>query len=306
MTEGVQEAGETRLSRTRPSQDPGSVHDAKPIVPAPEAFLLPVAGEALFCLFHPASDSTRAGGAFVYVHPFAEEMNKSRRMAALQSRMLAAAGFAVLQVDLYGCGDSAGEFADATWSGWIDDVIASANWLRERTGRVPALWGLRAGCLLAAQAAERMRDHAGLLFWQPVMSGSQHLQQFLRLHVAAKLAGRGAADRTGTKELREELAGGRLVEVAGYQLSAAVASGLDTANLAPVPGSARVAWLEIAATEPPQLTPASTARIEAWRAAGHDVVAEAVTGLAFWQTQEIVECAALLAATQAAVQRMRR
>jgi exosortase A-associated hydrolase 2 len=282
------------------------VRDGKPIVPAPEVFLLPVEGEARFCLFHPPSDPTHPGGAFVYVHPFAEEMNKSRRMAALQSRMLADAGFAVLQMDLYGCGDSAGEFAGATWSRWIDDVIASANWLRERTGRVPALWGLRAGCLLAAQAAERIHEHAGLLFWQPVVSGSQHLQQFLRLRVAGNLAGRGVADRTGTRELREELTRRGVVEVAGYELSAAVASGLDSADLAPVPGASRVSWLEVTGTEPPQLAPASAARIERWRAAGHDVVAEAVTGLAFWQTQEIAECSGLLAATQAAVERLRR
>ncbi len=38
----------------------------------------------------------------VHVHAFAEEMNKSRRMAAMQSRALAAAGFAVLQIDLLG------------------------------------------------------------------------------------------------------------------------------------------------------------------------------------------------------------
>ena len=271
-------------------------------MPTPEAFLLPIAGEARFCLFHPAADAARAGGAFVYVHPFAEEMNKSRRMAALQSRLLAGAGFAVLQVDLYGCGDSAGEFADATWSGWVGDVIAAASWLRERTGCEPSLWGLRAGCLLAAQAAEQMGSVAGLLFWQPVVSGNQHLQQFLRLRVAGNLIGRGTGDRTGTNDLRAELARGVAVEVGGYQLSPAVASGLDAANLAPIGGGkSRVAWLEVAGSDLPELTPASSVRIEAWRNAGHEVVARAVSGLAFWQTQEIAECAALIEATQAVV-----
>lgn len=281
--------------------------EGEAIVPTPEAFLLPIAGEARFCLFHPAADAARLRGAFVYVHPFAEEMNKSRRLAALQSRFLANAGIAVLQLDLYGCGDSAGEFADATWSGWVGDVIAAANWLRERTGCEPSLWGLRAGCLLAAQAAEQMGCVASLLFWQPVVSGSQHLQQFLRLHVAGKLTGRAAADRTGTSDLRATLAGGVAVEVGGYRLSPAVASGLDAANLAPIRGAAsRVAWLEVAASDPPELTPASNARIEAWRNAGHEVVARAVSGLAFWQTQEIAECAALIEATRAVLEDRRQ
>ncbi|MCK7493610.1 MAG: alpha/beta hydrolase [Comamonadaceae bacterium] len=76
-------------------------------------------------------------------------MNKSRRMAALQSRALAAAGFAVLRVDLLGCGDSAGDFGDATWPRWVDDVVAAARWLRRQhpdAADAPLwLWGLRAG-----------------------------------------------------------------------------------------------------------------------------------------------------------------
>ena len=66
----------------------------------------------------------------VYIHPFAEEMNKARRMAALQSRALAAAGFDVLQIDLLGCGDSSGDFGDATWNDWVNDVVHGCRWLR--------------------------------------------------------------------------------------------------------------------------------------------------------------------------------
>ena len=69
--------------------------------------------------------------AMVYVHPFAEEMNKSRRMAALQARALADAGWAVLQIDLAGCGDSSGDFGDADWATWVADVRTAATWLRQ-------------------------------------------------------------------------------------------------------------------------------------------------------------------------------
>jgi alpha-beta hydrolase superfamily lysophospholipase len=67
-----------------------------------EAFFLPAASGQRFCLFHQPDSLTAARGAVVYVHPFAEEMNKSRRMAALQAKALAAAGYAVLQIDLHG------------------------------------------------------------------------------------------------------------------------------------------------------------------------------------------------------------
>ena len=240
-------------------------------------------------------------GAIVYVHPFAEEMNKSRRMAALQARSLAAAGFAVLQIDLYGCGDSAGDFGKATWVVWVDDVISASDWLRVRTGVAPALWGLRAGCLVARDAAERMSATPDLILWQPVISGSQHLQQFLRLRVANQIVGSDAAARVGTRELRAELANGATIEVAGYPLASQLAQGLETADLAPLRGAARIAWLEVSASEPAELSPAGRLRIQAWEAAGHDVAEYAVAGPAFWQTQEIAECAALLEATRAAV-----
>ena len=83
----------------------------------------------------------------LYLHPFAEEMNKSRRMAALACRALAEAGHAVLQIDLRGCGDSSADFGDASWGDWQDDVRLGLAWLDAHT---PAdaplwLWGLRAG-----------------------------------------------------------------------------------------------------------------------------------------------------------------
>ena len=65
-----------------------------------EPFFLPVGGGQRFCLYHPAAGECR--GAVLYVHPFAEEMNRSRRMAALKARELASLGFAVLQPELQG------------------------------------------------------------------------------------------------------------------------------------------------------------------------------------------------------------
>src|SRR6476646_41057 len=110
-------------------------------------------GQRLGILHRPATDRVR--GAIVHVHAFAEEMNKARRMAALQARAFANAGYAVLQCDLLGCGDSSGDFGDATWDAWVDDVLLACRWLTERTRAPLWLWGLRAGCLLAGEAAQQ-------------------------------------------------------------------------------------------------------------------------------------------------------
>ena len=119
-----------------------------------EIFFLPVGDGQRFCIYHPPQTSVERG-AVLYLHPFAEEMNKSRRMASLQSRALAEAGYGVLQIDLLGCGDSSGDFSDATWEAWRGDVVHAVAWLRQRTSAPLTLWGLRVGCLLAVECCGR-------------------------------------------------------------------------------------------------------------------------------------------------------
>lgn len=268
------------------------------------------ADAARFCVFHPATAPLR--GLVVHVHPFAEEMNKSRRMAALQARALAAAGLAVLQVDLLGCGDSAGDFGDATWARWQADVAWAVQLLQRRTGTVPRggqpplplwLWGHRVGALLAAQVAGQLAESTGhaphLLLWQPTGQGKTALQQFLRLKAAAEMLDGGA--KGVTESLKRELAAGRPVEVAGYRLHPALAQGLEAATLAPPRHPARAVWLEVASGEAPELLPASRTALERWRAAGWQVEAKAVPGPAFWQTTEIEDAPALIASSTQAL-----
>ena len=254
-----------------------------------------------FCLlYHPPADAPSRGG-MLFVHPFAEEMNRCRRMAALQARAFAEAGWTVLQIDLHGCGDSAGDFSEATWARWRDDVIESAAWLRQRCADRVGLWGLRAGALLACEAATHVDDVLQLVLWQPVLSGKQYLQQFLRLKAAAEMMASPGAGRTGPRALRERLARGETVEIAGYSVGPDLASGLEAAVLAPPRNASRVAWLEVAATADAELTPAARSRIDQWRAAGHDVDARVVEGPLFWQTLNIAEAPRLIEATMSAV-----
>jgi exosortase A-associated hydrolase 2 len=269
---------------------------------APQAFFLtPDDGRPgrRLALFYPAQGPVTRG-LVNFVHPFAEEMNKSRRMVALQSRALAAAGFAVLQLDLHGCGDSSGDFGDANWTDWVADVEFGARWLRAQSDAPLWIWGLRAGCLLAAEAARRAPEPLSLLFWQPTLLGRSVLQQFLRLKLAADLI--EGQDKGAMEGLRMLLAQGRAVDIAGYRLSAALASGLEAASLQPQPTPARLEWLELSGQTNPTLQPASGPPLERWRQSGAAVRSRAVTGPAFWQTAEIEEAPALLAATLAALE----
>ncbi len=256
-------------------------------------FLTTTHGQRFCTLYEPSTSQSR--GALLYLHPLAEEMNKSRRMAALQSRALAAQGFTVLQLDLLGCGDSSGDFGDASWAQWIDDALAGLGELRARSDAPLWLWGLRTGALLAGAVASKAPRLAGLLMWQPVVSGQLALQQFLRLRSAGEVLGNGA--KGVVAGLRADLAAGRAVEVAGYRLSPALASGLEQATLQLPPPVLHVSWLEVAAKPDARLAPAAAAVIERWQAAGVDVCTSVVCGPAFWQTTEIEDAPALIAAT---------
>jgi exosortase A-associated hydrolase 2 len=270
--------------------------------PPLEAFFEPApdGGQRLY-LHHRPPAGRALKGAVLYVHPWAEEMNKSRRMVALASRALAAEGWAVLQPDLLGCGDSSGDFADATWQAWVDDVTRAAHWLQARHPGAPLwLWGLRAGALLATAAAPRITGPLNLLFWQPAQQGKTLLHQFLRLKAAAQLADGGG--KAILAAARADLAAGRAVHVVGYSLPPALAQGLEAAALNSPPNPpGRLVWLEVSAQPEPALAPAALAAWPRWQAAGWQVEGVAVPGPAFWQTTEIEDAPALLAATSAAL-----
>ena len=262
---------------------------------ATEAFFLSADPGYRFCLLTAPRADMR--GALLYVHPFAEEMNKSRRAVAVAARALAENGWAVLQLDLLGCGDSSGDFGDASWAAWLDDVARGYRWLETRFGLPPALWSLRLGCLLATQSAARLGAEPQLILWQPVLSGRLHLTQFLRLKVAGDALGDVAA-RSDTKSLREQLARDGTLEVAGYELAAPLAEAMDAAELdLPAGYRGRVGWYEIGASPGATVAPASQTKIAAWRERGIAVEAVAVDDPPFWATQEIAECPELVRAT---------
>lgn len=262
------------------------------MTPQPDVFFLPAAGgEQRLCLFHAPAGTPRS--RLLYLHPFAEEMNKSRRMAALACRALAEAGHAVLQIDLRGCGDSSADFGDAAWADWVADVRLALDWLDERAPGAPLwLWGLRAGCLLAAADWGRPVNH---LFWQPMTSGKLALQQFLRLKLAAEMA--GGTSKGLMDAMKTTLAACQPVDIAGYRLGAALATGLEAARLAPVGTAGRVEWLEVSTREDAALTPVSEQAIKAWQDAGWTVRPQIVPGPGFWATSEIELAPALIART---------
>lgn len=94
----------------------------------------------------------RPKSAVLVVPPFAEEMNKSRTMLTRLSRALALRGVATVVPDLYGTGDSEGDFAEASWEIWQDDLQCASAWCMSRGIAVSGLLAIRFGAALAIAA----------------------------------------------------------------------------------------------------------------------------------------------------------
>jgi exosortase A-associated hydrolase 2 len=240
--------------------------------------------------------------AVLHVPATAEEMNKSRRMIALQARAFADLGGVVAVLDPRGTGDSCGEHGGATWTGWREDVGVAWHWLAARAPYRSILWGLRLGGLLAldAMATEGIAPDA-LLLWQPVASGKQWFSQFLRLATAQQIAGTRRAGFEA-KGLRAALAAGRTIEIAGYDIHPELVSGAEVIDLAAIPAPACPTVLrEVPLGSPAGLSPVAERVVGRWLAEGAHVDALAIEGPSFWAAQEIAEVPQLIKSTIAAV-----
>ncbi len=267
--------------------------------PPAESFFLKTDFGDRFCLYHAPHPNKECRGVFIYVHPFGDEMNKSRRMVALQARAFAAMGFGVLLMDRFGCGDSNGEFGNARWDIWKQDLGIARSWLENRVTAPVSLWGLRLGALLAldfARSSANIIDK--IILWQPVISGELFLTQFLRLRLANEMLSGGLEKTTGTQAMRSSLAVGERLVVAGYELTSDLTVAIDSLRaiklLVPkVP----VHWFEIVSESGRTMPPAGAKVVRAWEKEGSNPQVHLVPCVPFWATQEISECPELISAT---------
>jgi len=127
---------------------------------------------------------TREQGApVVLCSSIGDEYIRAHRALRQLAMRLSKAGHPVLRFDYSGCGDSAGEDVDATIAGWLADVSQAIEEVkaRARVNRV-LLVGLRLGAALAALAAEGRNDIAGMVLWEPVVSGVDYLDTLTQAH----------------------------------------------------------------------------------------------------------------------------
>lgn len=231
----------------------------------------------------------------IMVPPFAEEMNKSRWMLAEVARELARRGVSSVLPDLYGTGDSQGNFVDATWARWKSDIHAAIEWSATEGHPVDGVLAVRLGCALAMDVLSDIGPPIAMgVLWQPAMDGAQFLRQFLRLRTAAAAVQDKGSESIGG--LRQRLLEGLPCEVAGYEISGELATELERAPSTDSKSFnvSRLTWIEVARDQGSELKAASRDAIRAIRAHGTATEVRLVSGEPFWSTTEICRNFALI------------
>ena len=263
-----------------------------------EPFFLTTPGGPVFAVLHHPATGAAPRGHVLVVPPFNEEMNRCRSMVTLQAREFAKQGFGTLLLDLHGTGDSAGEHGDARWAIWLDNLKAALAWLHTKPGGCVALLGIRLGAILAAEV---MATAAGapqtLVLWQPVVDGKIHMNQFLRVRMAAQLD-RPNLPKETTASMRKQLDAGETIEVAGYELHPELVRAIDAANLVKQrPAARQVLWLENVSADGGELPAPAVTAAKAWTDAGITSEMQGYVGPPFWQVHERVLTPSIVAIT---------
>jgi len=254
---------------------------------------------ALFTLMFPSSGEAK--GHILFCPGFGEEMNRSRHVVANQARRFADHGYNCLLVDHFGTGDSQGELSEASWSTWCADIAVIYKWLQEKYGELETvLWGMRLGCLLAANVVSADSSISNkLLFWQPVTDGNKYITQMLRQRIA-HLVERGLPKQS-TQQMREALYGGDSIEIGGYQVSGQFAMELESQKMGDSVhfSNCEVYWLQQENVSGAALPIASKKIVDALGGIGNNVSVITFNSAPIWQLHERVVVEDLHAKTSA-------
>jgi pimeloyl-ACP methyl ester carboxylesterase len=143
-----------------------------------EPFFFGSPGRQLFGCYHePPAWPAREQGV-VLCYPTGQEYIRSHRACHHLAAQMARAGFPTLRFDYFGTGDSAGDNEDGNLEQWQADLALAVAELRARSGvEQVILVGMRLGASLALLASSRIAGLAGLILWEPVVSGPQYLAE---------------------------------------------------------------------------------------------------------------------------------
>lgn len=148
-------------------------------------FLFGSSKSPLYGVYHPPRAQEPSARAVLLCYPMGAEYMRAHRAFRQLTTLLVKGGAHVLRFDYFGTGDSAGEGSEATVARWLEDIDVAIDELKETTqqSRV-TLVGLRFGATLAALASTERSDVAQVVLWDPILDGTQYVQELLAVHTA--------------------------------------------------------------------------------------------------------------------------
>jgi len=237
-------------------------------------------------------------GGYVFCYPFGEERKSAHRAFVYAARAFAEAGLLCLRFDYRGCGDSSGEFHEATVEGWLEDIQAAVAVLKSHLGGgETGLIGLRFGATLAACAAERLPGIARLILWEPILDGRPYFAADLRKKLIKEMMTRGKTSaRRG--QLLEELEHGKgEIDLDGYKVTGALYVGLAGLNLAHRIAAFHGRCLLCQVSHTDKIGAHVSALMECYTKCGATAVLASVVEEPFWNKVDFAGCPKLIKAT---------
>lgn len=194
---------------------------ATPATPATPLFFTS-AGRPLYGVYHPPERQRPAPAVVVQCHSVGVEQMTLYRPEVLHARAAAASGYPVFRFHARGHSDSAGDFAEVTLAGLVEDALAAAAEARKRSGASRVIWlGARFGALVAAGAIRSEGTAAALALWEPVHRAPDYFRAMLRGLLYSQVAHGQRPDAT-VDELLETVEREGMIDVHGYYLHRAL------------------------------------------------------------------------------------
>jgi pimeloyl-ACP methyl ester carboxylesterase len=196
-----------------------------------------------------------------------------RRLAVLLSN----AGFPTLRFDLYGCGDSGGEFEQAGIRQWLTDVSTAIDEVKARCS-FPGicLVGFRLGASLSMMAGAERDDIESIVLWDPIVSGRAYIEELKALHKTML--------SHSYERRRRWIIGSKRTEILGFPFSDAMLAELRAVDLLEI-GEKPAKRLLVVESREERALGELTASL---RAAGVNAECQNIPGLGNWITDNEV------------------
>ncbi len=166
----------------------------------------------------------------VLVPPFAEEMNRSKRMYVLCARLLANSGLDALCFDYSGTGDSSGKWGEFSYDNWVSDLQDVYHFSKSLASDVSFI-ALRFGALIVADAiAAKQLSVKKCLLWDPLESGDVLTRQLVRMKIAAAMTDN--AKKITSQSVMQMMENDGYMESAGYHISQSMFRDINDKKLA--------------------------------------------------------------------------